>query len=133
MKAWLGEPITRAEAIAWALLVPAVLVAVSSGWAVVGSLSAVRKLMRNFETPVPSEVEFYLGVGELKVALLFGICALVPIVAVATRQRPWVKLAAPVVFGVIAYSMLHYYSTSSSEWLRAAARAELDTLAGERR
>jgi len=60
------------------------------------------------------------------------LCAVIPVLAVVTHQRLWVKLAAPVVFGLIAYLVSHTYSTSYTEWV-VATRDSLTSTIGARR
>ena len=121
MKAWLSQSVSRGEVIALALVVQEVGFVLWSGWLVVGSLSAVRatahELVPASGNAVPPTLDWFLGVGQLKLTFAFAVCAVIPVLAVVTRQRLWVKLAAPVVFGVVAFSVLHSYSTSYTEWI----------------
>jgi|SRR6185436_5311520 len=120
MSTWLRDPISRAEAIAWSLCVPAVVFAGVAGWGVVGGLGAVRRLAHIYDqVPPPAGLQRFLAIGELGLAAAFVLCAAVPIGALLTRQRTWVRLVAPIACSMVAYALLHQYSASSTEWLRA--------------
>ena len=129
MKAWLNEPVLRAEAIAWALCVPTVMLVSAAGWAVVGGLSTVRQLSSvHQQVPLPAELQLYIGAGELWLAVAFGVCGVLPLLALITRQRFWVQLVAPLVCGVVVYVLFHGYAASSREWLISVGRhSGLDT------
>ena len=121
MKAWLGAPITRGEAIAWAVFIPALGVIAYTCVLFVRGVSVLPDMSRQFKAPLPPELQLYANINPVWWVVAFAACALVPLAALVTKQRAWVRIAAPIVFGLIAYAFVDHYGVTAMAWLKQAA------------
>ncbi len=128
MKVWLASSVTRAEAIGWALTVPALGVIGMSGIGLVKAVTAIRNFPKEFQAPYSPLMSASVSMGEWWVGAAIAACGVVCLLALITKQRTWVRIAAPVVFGLLAWSVQDLYANDLREWLAAGALQKLEQL-----
>ena len=118
MRAWLSEPITRAEAIGWVLTIPALLQVGLMGYITVWSMRSFTWSTHAFPDAAPPLLGVYERVGERGILAIVALCAAMPIVTLFTRQRPWVRLLAPVICALLMTSLWWHYSDALMQYMR---------------
>jgi hypothetical protein len=115
VKRWLSEPVTRAEAIGWGLFLPTAGFAwvVRSG--IVGGMRDLEFSARRWPDSVPGSMKLWLSVGPTGVTIACVLCGLLPLGALVTTQRPWVRVAAPIICLALLASMQGQYLSSLRE------------------
>ncbi len=114
MKAWLEQPVTRAEVIGWVLAVPAVIYIGFLGSSVVPMLRTTDSMAAHSGF-VPLFLATCLRLGEGGLAAVFAFCAVIALGAQLTRQRPLLRVVAPLVGVLLAHAMSVRYVTSMAE------------------
>ncbi len=112
---------TRAEGIGWALTVPALVVIGVSGVGMFRAVAAVRQLSTRFHAPLSPLMSTSDALGEWWIAVAVAACGVTCLLAMITRQRAWVRVAAPVVLALFVWSVQRLYTVDLLEWLAAGA------------
>jgi len=103
----LREPVTRAEAIGWSLAGPLVLVLGGIAYFTYGNVAGIMSHYRPVESQLLPIARFFAWIGDVGVASVLLACAVLPVLALLTRQRPWLQACSPLIFGLLAFSFLH--------------------------
>ncbi len=129
MRTWLEQPVTRAEVIGWVLAVPAVIYIGFLGVSLVPMLRRVADISGSDNRFVPAFLAACLQLGVGGMAAVFVFCAVIALGAQFTRQRPWLRVAAPLVGVLLAHAVSIQFVVSFAELVmyRAAAFGEAAT------
>lgn len=135
MSKLLSEPVSRAEAIGWAVFVLYGVPSVLSIWLMPDAFEQAVRLLRDRSEVVTPVMRGFLALGGWGYAAILAFCVLLPLGALLSRQRPLIKLAAPLICGALSLSLslrfrsaLEESAAATSTLLKmeadAAARAE---------
>jgi hypothetical protein len=113
---WLAEPITRAEAIGWALTVPASCYAAVGGITIASVLPAIEPMAQRYPDELPPLLNVYLQMGATGVVIGFGLLIVLALGAQLARQRPWVRVLAPVLCATLAWQGQSLFLSSFREF-----------------
>lgn len=105
MRGWLEQPVTRGEVLGWTLAVPAVLYVAVLGSTAVDLLGLSRHEAALDPGLVPTFLAVCLSLGEVGLAGVFVFCAVLALGAQLTRQRAWMRVAAPLVSVLLAHAV----------------------------
>ena len=117
---WLVEPITRAEAIGWALTIPALVFIGLVGTNMVRLLPSVGWLAEKYPDLTPTFLILCLRMGAGGLIAVFSFCAVVPLGAQLSRQRPLVRVAAPLVCALLVHAASSQFIASWGEMAKLA-------------
>jgi hypothetical protein len=129
MRAWLEQPVTRAEVIGWVLGVPAVIYIWVLGATLVRLLRTTDHMAAGSDF-VPAFMATCLRLGESGMTAVFAFCAVMALGAQLTRQRPLLRVVAPLVGVLLAHAVSVQYVTSMAE-LAMYRGATLGATAGD--
>jgi hypothetical protein len=129
MRAWLEQPVTRAEVIGWVLAVPAVIYIGVLGETLVNLLRTTDHAAAGSGF-VPAFLAACLRLGESGMTAVFVFCAVIALGAQLTRQRPLLRVVAPLVGVLLAHAVSVQYVTSMTE-LMLYRGASLGAAAGD--
>jgi hypothetical protein len=105
MQRWMSQPVTRAEAIGWALLIPTAYYGWVTGYGMVRVMDSLAFSMRQWPDSVPASMSIWTTLGPVGVVIVCSLCVLVPLGALLSSQRPWLRVAAPLICLALLFSL----------------------------
>jgi hypothetical protein len=117
VKRWLEEPVTRADVFGWVLLgglwvwcIPVVI-------NVPPFAPLLAKSVQQHPDASSPFLNFCIGAGAGGLRAFFGACMLLPLAALATRQRPVIRVLTPLVCGALAYAFTRQFTAHAQQCL----------------
>ena len=111
----LQEQVTRAEVIGWSIASPLCLMLVFAAHATYGSVARIMRHYRPIEDQLLPMARFFAWLGDVGFVSVLLACAALPVLALVTRQRPWILVCAPVICGMLAFAFMHAQSSALLE------------------
>jgi len=109
---WLNAPVTRAEVLGWALAIPAVQTLAWSCTTVVRLLPGAELLADKYPDLTPTFLVVLTSLGAGGLIGLYTLGALLALGAQLGKQRPVVRIAAPVICYAFALAVNHQFLSS---------------------
>src|SRR5262245_44510936 len=97
MKHWLNEPVTRGEVIGWALAIPVAFGVWGFGSTTLKFVPVASSLVAKHPDVTPPFLRLCVSLGVFGLVVVFSLFGLLALGAQLSKQRQWVRVAAPVI------------------------------------